>query len=100
MELARAAPALTYAEDVLSELDRNPVDVLVVDFMLAGAVAAGERAGLPTAALMHTFYRLPVPGRPPFGPGFKARPGPGWRLRDTAVSAPRRRTQQPLLRDL
>ena len=61
MELARAAPALAYAEDVLSELERNPVDVLVVDFMLAGAIAAGEQAGLPTAALMHTVYCLPGP---------------------------------------
>lgn len=100
MELARAAPALAYAEDVLSELERDPVDVLVVDFMLAGAVAAGERAGLPTAALMHTVYCLPVPGRPPFGPGVKAHPGPGWRLRDTAVSALRRCTQRHALRDL
>jgi len=100
MELARAAPALAYAEDVLSELERNPVDVLVVDFMLAGAVAAGERASLPTAAIMHTVYCLPVPGRPPFGPGFRAHLGPGWRLRDTAVAALRRHTQQPSLRDL
>lgn len=100
MELARAAPALAYAEDVLSELERNPVDVLVVDFMLAGAIAAGEQAGLPTAALMHTVYCLPGPGRPPFGPGFKAHPGPGWRLRDTAVSALRRSTQEPSLLDL
>jgi MGT family glycosyltransferase len=100
MELARAAPVLAYAEDVLSELERNPVDVLVVDFMLAGAIAGGERAGLPTAALMHTVYCLPAPGRPPFGPAFRAHAGPGWRLRDTAVSAVRRRTQQPSLRDL
>ena len=100
VELARAAPALAYAEDVLSELERNPADVLVVDFMLAGAVAAGEQAGLPTAALMHTVHCLPVPGRPPFGPGFKALPGPGWRLRDTAVSELRRCTQQRSLRDL
>jgi MGT family glycosyltransferase len=49
---------------------------------------------------MHTVYCLPVPGRPPFGPGFKAHPGRGWRLRDTAVSALRRRTQRHTLRDL
>ena len=100
MELARAAPALAYAEEVLSELERNPVDVLAVDFMLAGAIAAGERAGLPTAAIMHTVYCLPDPGRPPFGPGFKAHAGPGWRLRDTAVSALRPRAQRRALHDL
>jgi MGT family glycosyltransferase len=85
---------------VLSELERDPVDVLVVDFMLAGAVAAGERAGIPTTALMHTLYCLPVPGRPPFGPGFEAHPGPAWRQRDTAVSALRRCAQRHALRDL
>lgn len=90
MELARAAPARSFAEDVLSELERAPVDALVVDFMLAGAVAAAERAGLPTAALMHTVYCLPTAGRPPFGPGFKPRGGPAGRLRDTAVHGLRR----------
>ena len=49
----------------------------VVDFMLAGAVAAAERAGLPTAALMHTLYCLPAPGRPPFGPGPQGSPWSG-----------------------
>ena len=100
LELARAAPTLAFAQDVLTELERDPVDVLVADFMLAGAVAAGERAGIPTAALMHTLYCLPVPGRPPFGPGFEAHPGPAWRLRDTAISALRRCAQRHALHDL
>ena len=100
LELARAAPTLAFAQDVLTELERDPVDVLVADFMLAGAVAAGERAGIPTAALMHTLYCLPVPGRPPFGPGFKAHSGPAWRLRDTSVSALRRCGQRPALHEL
>jgi MGT family glycosyltransferase len=90
IELARAAPACSFAEDVLGELDRAPSDALVVDFMLAGAVAAAERAGLPTVALMHTAYCLPSPGRPPFGPGFKARDGWAGRLRDAAVLGLRR----------
>ena len=99
-EVARAAPALGFAEDVLGELDRAPVDALVVDFMLAGAVAAAERAGLPTAALMHTLYCLPAPGRPPFGPGLKARQGRAGRIRDAAILGLRRRTNRGALTDL
>jgi UDP:flavonoid glycosyltransferase YjiC (YdhE family) len=99
MELARAAPALGFAEDVLGELERVPVDALVVDFMLAGAVAAAECAGLPTAALMHTVYCLP-PGRPPFGPGFKARDGWTGHVRDAAVLGLRRGANRDALADL
>ena len=99
-ELARAAPALAFAQDVLGELDRAPADALVVDFMLAGAIAAAEQARVPTAALMHTVYCLPAPGRAPFGPGF--RPHEGWagRSRDAAVSALARRANRDALKDL
>ena len=100
MELARAAPALGFAEDVLGELELAPVDALVVDFMLAGAVAAAERAGLPTAALMHTIYCLAAPGRPPFGPGLKARGDRAGRFRDAAILGLRRRTNRGALIDL
>lgn len=100
LDLARAAPALGFAEDVLGELECAPVDALVVDFMLAGAVAAAERARLPTAALMHTVYCLPAPGRPPFGLGLKARAGRAGRLRDAALLGLRRRTNRSALTDL
>jgi len=100
LELARAAPTLAFAEDVLSELDRDPVHVLVVDFMLAGAIAAGERAGVPTAALMHTVYCLPVPGRAPFGPALEPAAGPTRHLRDAAISALARHVNAGALRDL
>jgi MGT family glycosyltransferase len=99
-ELTRAAPALAFAEDVLAELERARADAFVVDFMLAGAIAAGERAGLPTAALMHTVYCLPAPGRPPFGPAFKARLGLPGRIRDGAVSGLARRASSAALTDL
>ena len=99
-ELARAAPALGFAKDVLGELDRAPVDAVAVDFMLAGAVAAAERAGLPTAALMHTVYCLPAPGRPPFGPGLKARGDWARRFRDAAILGFRRGTNRGALTDL
>jgi MGT family glycosyltransferase len=100
MELARAAPALGFAEDVLGKLERVPVDAFVVDFMLAGAVAAAERAGLPTAALMHTVYCLPSRGRPPFALGFKARDGWNGRVRDAAVLGLRGGANRGALADL
>jgi len=68
--------------------------------MLAGAVAAAERAGLPTAALMHTVYCLPTPGRPPFGPGLSVRGGRVGRLRDAAILGLRRRANRGALADL
>jgi MGT family glycosyltransferase len=49
-------PARLFAQDVAAELDREPADVLVVDYFLYGAVAAAERAGLPTAVLWHTTF--------------------------------------------
>jgi MGT family glycosyltransferase len=99
-ELARAAPALAFAEDVLGTLDRAPADALVVDFMLAGAIAAAEHARLPTAALMHTVYCLPAPGRPPFGAGFKSRGRLVGRLRDPALVGLVRRQTRGALTDL
>jgi MGT family glycosyltransferase len=86
-ELARSAPSLAFAQDVLAEIARLRADALVVDFMIAGAIAAGECAGLPTAALMHTVYCLPAPRTPPFGPGWKRRSSPASALRNGAVSA-------------
>ena len=99
-ELARAAPARGFAEDVLAELDRAPAEVLVVDFMLAGAVAAGERAGIATVALMHTAYCLPTRGRSQFGPGFKPREGWTGGVRDAAMVGLRRGANRGALTDL
>ena len=99
-ELARAAPALGFARDVLRELEREPADALVCDFMLAGGIAAGERAGVPTAALMHTIYCIPRRGSAPFGPGFATARGPAGRLRDAAFSALGQWGSGPMLSDL
>lgn len=49
-------------EDLLSELDREGADAVVVDFVLLGALAAAELSGTPTAALVHTLYHLNVEG--------------------------------------
>ena len=62
-------PALAYARDVLTELGREPADLVVTSEMLPGVLAACEgiaqRCAVFTANLM--FY--PVDGMPAFGPG-------------------------------
>ncbi len=46
------------ANDVLTELGREPADVLVVDCMLFTALSAAEASGIPTATLVHTPYTI------------------------------------------
>jgi UDP:flavonoid glycosyltransferase YjiC (YdhE family) len=44
-------------KDVRDELAREPVDLALVDSMVLAGVRAAERAGVPTAVLMHTLHR-------------------------------------------
>jgi MGT family glycosyltransferase len=77
-----AGPALAFAQDVLGALDTYPADIVVTDYLLLGAFLGAERAGLPTAALIHHIYPLPDPAIPPFGMGFQPAHGVAGRLRD------------------
>jgi UDP:flavonoid glycosyltransferase YjiC (YdhE family) len=43
-------------EDVDRAIDAFAPDVVVVDYMLTGALCQAERSGLPTVALVHTLY--------------------------------------------
>lgn len=63
-------PAGTFAADVLAELYRRPADVIVSSEMLFGVMMAAERAGVPLAILTANVSLFPIPGVPPFGPGF------------------------------
>ena len=78
-------PALSYARDVLEELEREPADALVVNRTLYGAMAAAEKAVLPFAVLMPGIYEVPHPGVPPIGLGLMPARGPLGRLRDYAL---------------
>jgi MGT family glycosyltransferase len=49
-------------EAVLDAIARDAPDVLVVDCMLTSALAAAERAALPSAALVHVLYEQFVAG--------------------------------------
>lgn len=44
------------ADAFTAELAREPADVVVVDYLLRSVTAAAERAGAPTALLVHTIY--------------------------------------------
>lgn len=48
----------TIARDLAQELDREPVDVVLVDCMLFTAIDVSLASGTPTAALFHTAYAL------------------------------------------
>ncbi|MDB5380068.1 MAG: hypothetical protein JWR00_4514 [Rubritepida sp.] len=74
------APA--WAEGVTAELRRAPADLVVADFMLQGALAAAEAARIPSIALAHTVLLRPIPGIPPYGPGWAPAVGPLGRFRD------------------
>ena len=60
-----------WATGLCSELDRASADVVAADFILLGALAAAEGAGVPSAALVHgTWKHRPAPGATPYGAGF------------------------------
>jgi MGT family glycosyltransferase len=71
-----------WAQEVTRELERQPADVIVADFVLVGALVAAEAAGVPNVALVHTVYPRPAAGRPPYGPGWMPAAGIADRLRD------------------
>jgi UDP:flavonoid glycosyltransferase YjiC (YdhE family) len=75
-----------WAQEVAYELEREPADVLLADFVLVGALVAAEAAGVPSVALVHTVYPRPAARRPPYGPGWMPAVGIADGLRD-AVGA-------------
>jgi MGT family glycosyltransferase len=79
-------PAAEFARDMLDELARQPADAVVSEMLAFGAMLGAQAAGVPVAALVTTVLPLPVPGRPPFGPGFMPARGPVGRARDAAVA--------------
>jgi MGT family glycosyltransferase len=84
------APA--WADAMADELARECPDVAVADYYLLGAIAAAERAGVPTAVLVHNaMYPGPVRGLPPPGSGFGPARYATDHLRDRAWAAALRR---------
>jgi UDP:flavonoid glycosyltransferase YjiC (YdhE family) len=71
-----------WAHEVAVDLQREPADVLVADYVLVGALVAAEAVGVPSVALFHSLSPRPIPGRPPYGPGWVPAVGLAGRLRD------------------
>jgi MGT family glycosyltransferase len=78
-------PSLEYAQDVLSELERFPADVIVTSEMLFGPMTAAEAAGIPCVALSANVYLFPRRGVPPFGPGLQPSSTAAGRVRDWMI---------------
>lgn len=53
------------AEQLSAELRKQPADLVVIDFVLLGAIAAAEAAGIPAVVLMRNVLSRPLPGVPP-----------------------------------
>ncbi|HET7427225.1 MAG TPA: glycosyltransferase [Gemmatimonadales bacterium] len=75
-------------------------DAVVLDILLLGTAAAGERAGVATVALSHCPYPLPVRGAPPLGSGLRPARGPLGRAREAALRAVTERFYAPALATL
>jgi MGT family glycosyltransferase len=61
--------------------------VVIANDVLLGAMMAGERTGAVTVALSPNICFVPLPGVPPFGPGFLPAAGIAGRVRDKGVAA-------------
>ncbi|WP_152226963.1 glycosyltransferase [Pseudomonas sp. SCB32] len=80
-------PAQSYAEDILEALAAEPSDLILGSDLLFGSMLAGEVARVPTALLASNISLWPLPGHPPFGPGFQPARSVAERVRDAEVSA-------------
>lgn len=85
MDKVLAGPAFAYAQDVLEELEKHPVDVVVVSEGLFGGHFAAEKLGIPNVMVIPSGYNFYAPGMPP--PGMMPKAGlVGW-LQDKVYSA-------------
>ncbi len=80
-------PAEAYARDVLDAIEAFDPDVVVPNDMLFGAILGAEAAGKPIAVLSPNLSLFPIPGLPPFGPGFFPATSAEERERDRHVGA-------------
>jgi len=62
-------PALEYARDVITELEREPADLVVTSELLSGVMVGCESLGQRFAILAANLCLYPLEGMPTFGPG-------------------------------
>jgi MGT family glycosyltransferase len=84
MDKILSGPALSYAQDVLDELEKRPADAVVVSEGLFGGCFAAEKAGIPSVMVIPSGFNYYAPGMPP--PGMLPLSGPGGWLRDKVFS--------------
>jgi MGT family glycosyltransferase len=82
---------LPTARDCAEVLAEWPADAVVFDFMLTGAAIAAEGAGVPSIAIGHCPYMLPLEGAPPLFTGLRPRGGRLGTARDRLVNGVARR---------
>ncbi|WP_159726502.1 glycosyltransferase [Methylosinus sp. Ce-a6] len=80
-------PALRYAEDVVEAAQAEPTDAIIGSDLLFGGMVAAEALGLPHALLAANVSLVPLPGHPPFGPGFLPATNEDERRRDREAAA-------------
>jgi MGT family glycosyltransferase len=80
-----------FVRSCVQALERSPADVVVFDFLLNGAAVAAERARIPSVALVHCPYPMPVDGAPPLFSGLAPKAGPLGAARDRILGALNRR---------
>ena len=88
--VVESLPALTHG--CVQQLRQRPADVVVFDCLMNGAVIAAQDAGVPSVALGHFPYPLPVDGVPPVFSGLRPMVGPFGVMRDRAFNALTRRS--------
>ncbi len=89
--------------EMIELLDGWSADVVVFDWLFAGAAIAAERAGVPAVALVHCPYPLPARGAPPLFSGLKPMAGPLGAARDRLLNGVTRRFSAaglPVLNDV
>ncbi|MFG1207058.1 nucleotide disphospho-sugar-binding domain-containing protein [Xanthobacter flavus] len=79
-------PSEAHARDLIDVMTVRPTDLLVASDLLFGSMLAGEAAQIPTAVLAPNVSLSPLPGHPPFGPGFLPAATEADHARDRAVA--------------
>jgi UDP:flavonoid glycosyltransferase YjiC (YdhE family) len=69
LEVIWAGEALSYARDVIEELEREPTDLVVTSEHLLGVAAGCEAIGQRFCNLLVNVSLFPMAGVPPLGPG-------------------------------
>lgn len=89
-ERIMCGPALEYARDVHAEIHKRRPDLVVSSDLLFGPMVGAEAACTPYAVFSPNVCLHPLPGVPPFGPGFFPARDEQERQRDAQVAAANR----------